>query len=267
MGRKRTEVDREHFDRIAAGYVDKDLVPSSRCARRLRLERLFSRVPLQPTWRVLEVGCGAGFAATYLRGRYGSYLGCDHSRELIRAAVAHNSGPNVEFVCTNIADLPEIERVDLVFMVGVLHHLEDRANVMARLRSLLRPGGYLAVNEPQPSNPVISTVRRIRASVDTSYSDDQDEIAFDELHRLFVSAGLIDIEIVPQGLFSTPFAEVPMRPDWLVTPIAKAACFADAALEPRLAAFLGSMTWNLSAVGRCPEGPATGIPDSEGDEG
>ncbi len=253
MGMHRAHNDREHFDLIAGDYVGKDLSPSSRCARRLRLERTLDRVPLRTTWKVLEVGCGAGFAATYLRGRFGSYLGCDHSQELIRAAEEQNPGPNVEFVNTSIEEFADTGKFDLIFLVGVLHHLEDRPSIMRRLRGLLRPGGYLAVNEPQPSNILVSAARRMRASVDTLYSDDQDEITIDELRRLFESSDLTNVEIFPQGLFSTPFAEVPMRPHWLVVPIARAACAADIILEKRLARFLKPVAWNLIAVGRCPE--------------
>ena len=265
MGMQRTQKDREHFDLIADGYVRKDLIPSSKRARRLRLESMLSHVPLSPTWKVLEIGCGAGFAATYLRGRYGSYLGCDHSGELIRAAVTHNSGPDIEFLNTRLEDLVDTGGFDLVFLVGVLHHLEDRSENMARLRRMLRPGGYLAVNEPQPSNFLISSARRIRASVDPSYSDDQDEIALDELRRLYESADLTDVVVFPQGLFSPPFAEVPMRPDWLCGPIAGAACYADAILEARFGRFLRPVTWYLSVVGRRPEDPIGEDSDPGGD--
>lgn len=263
---KRTDRDREHFDGIADQYAGKDLVPSSRKARRLRLEHVVAHLPLEPTWRILEVGCGAGFAATYLRGRYASYTGIDHSQELINAAVLHNSGPNVDFVAIDVADFRKGPAFDLVFLVGVLHHLENRENIMAVLGDLVRPGGFLAVNEPQPSNPFVSVARRIRAVLDRSYSDDQDEIGIDELHHLLVSAGLTEIQVIPQGLLSTPFAEVPMRPDWLMTQISGAACFADGILEPRLKGFLKSMTWNLTGVGRRPEaGPNLNIPDPEFD--
>lgn len=262
---ERAQADREHFDSIAGKYVAKDLVPSSKCARKLRLESMLGHIPMQPTWRILEVGCGAGFAATYLRGRYASYLGCDHSQELIRAAGEYNSGPDVTFLNMDIEDLADSEEFDLIFMVGVLHHLANRPSVMARLKTLLRPGGFLAVNEPQPSNFLISMARQMRASMDAMYSDDQDELEGDEIRDLFESAGLTDVEIIPQGVFSTPFAEVPMRPDWLVAPIARAACSADALFEPRLARFLKPLTWNLTAIGRCPEDSVGGDTGDGGD--
>lgn len=247
---KRADLDRQHFDGIAERYTGKDLVRSSRCARRLRLEHVVGRVPLDPTWRVLEVGCGAGFAATYLRGRYGSYTGIDHSHELITSAERLNAGPNIKFLRSGVVDFNDDSGFDLVFLIGVLHHMDGRRDIMSQLRDLVRPGGYLAVNEPQPSNPIVSGARKLRAILDSSYSDDQDEIACNELLRLFSAAELTEIEISPQGVFSTPFAEVPMRPDWLMTPIARAACLADTLVEPRLTGALRSVTWNLTAIGR-----------------
>jgi SAM-dependent methyltransferase len=249
---QRADHDREHFDGIAASYAGKDLVPSARCARRLRLEHLIARVPIRPNWKVLEVGCGAGFAASYLQGRFGSYTGVDHSTELIKVARERNSGPGVTFTSTSISDFDDGSDFDLAFMVGVLHHLDNRPKIMSRIRELLRPGGFFAVNEPQPANPLVSLARKIRASVDRSYSDDQDQIAYDEIHTLFTDGGFTEIEIFPQGLFSTPFAEVPVRPDWLAVPCARAACRLDAFVDARLAGLVKSLTWNLSAVGRRP---------------
>ncbi len=249
---KRAELDRRHFDSIADDYAGKDLVPSSRFARRQRLAHAVARVPLNQKSRVLEVGCGAGFAASYLRGRYGSYTGIDHSLELIATARRYNTGPDTEFIRTGVVDFKDASGFDLVFLIGVLHHMEDRPEIMDNLRNLVRPGGYLAVNEPQPSNPLVSGARILRTRFDESYSDDQDEIGFDELLRLFSSAGLTDIEISPQGIFSTPFAEVAMRPDWLMAPVARAACTIDRIAEPLLVGPLRFLTWNLTAVGRRP---------------
>jgi len=56
--------DRELFNDSAEVYCRKDLLPASRCARKLKLMETVRLVPLPAMGRVLEVGCGAGFAAT-----------------------------------------------------------------------------------------------------------------------------------------------------------------------------------------------------------
>lgn len=253
MAGGRAAGDRELFDSIAARYAAKDLTPSSRHARRLRLERTLSVVPLEQSWRVLEVGCGAGFAATYLRGRVGEYVGIDHSQALIEIASDSNAGDRVEFVATSIEAFETPHPFDLVFMVGVLHHLEHKERELLTLVGFLKPGGYLVANEPQPANPLVSVARHVRGALDRSYSSEQEELRSRELRNLFVGSGLGDIMIQPQGLLSTPFAELVLKPSVLAQPMARAACSIDAFLEPRLGRVLLPLSWNLVVVGRRPE--------------
>jgi len=250
MNGRREEADRELFDRIATRYVRKDLIPSSRCARRQRFESTISAVPIRISWKVLEVGCGAGFGATYLRGRCHEYVGLDHSRELVRVARQRNGGPATEFVATSIAEFATGRKFDLVFMIGVLHHLEDIEGAMAALVPLLTPGGYIVANEPQPANPIVSAIRRVRAVLDREYSSDQVQLDGRALRRIFVQSGLEDIEVRPQGLLSTPFAEMPLKPDWLAAGPARVACWIDAKVESALGSLLLPLSWNLVVVGR-----------------
>jgi SAM-dependent methyltransferase len=253
----RRQSDRRLFDSIAGAYARKDLQSSSRRARRQRLERTLDEVPMLESWRILEVGCGAGFAAAYLEGRYGHYLGIDQSHRLVEIARAVNGAANVEFLAVGIEDLSVEGGFDLAFMVGVLHHLDDREAAVGKVVGSLRPGGYLALNEPQPANPLMTAARRFRARIDSSYSDDQDEIPGHELRRVLESAGLTEVRTKPQGLFSTPFAEVVLGPQFLTAPAARFACRVDSLLESRLPQALHSVSWNLVAMGRKPEGGIT----------
>ena len=250
MNGRREEADRELFDRIATRYVRKDLVPSSRCARRQRFESTISAVPMKRSWRVLEVGCGAGFGATYLRGRCQEYVGLDHSRELVRLARQRNGGAATEFVATSIAEFATDREFDLIIMIGVLHHLEEIECAMAAVVPLLAPGGYMVANEPQPANPLVSAIRRMRTVLDREYSSDQVQLDRRELRRIFLHSGLEDIEVRPQGLLSTPFAEMPLTPDWLAAGPARLAWWIDAKVESALGSLLLPLSWNLVAVGR-----------------
>jgi SAM-dependent methyltransferase len=250
MPGRREDADRELFDRIATRYVRKDVNPSSRCARRQRFESTLSVVPMKSSWRVLEVGCGAGFGATYIRGRCREYVGLDHSRELVRLAEERNGGAGTEFVATSITDFETERKFDLVFMIGVLHHLENIEQAMASLVQFLTPGGYLLANEPQPANPIISAMRRLRTALDKEYSSDQMQLDRQTLRRVFAQSGLEDIEVRPQGLFATPFAEMPLKPDWLAAGPARFACRIDAAMESMMSSLLLPLSWNLVVVGR-----------------
>jgi SAM-dependent methyltransferase len=207
---------------------------------------------MECSWRILEVGCGAGFAAAYLEGRYRSYVGVDQSDKLIDIARSLNGRDNVDFVATGIEQLVVSGNFDLAFMIGVLHHLTDVEAAVENIVGLLRPDGYLAVNEPQPANFAITAARRLRAHIDSSYSDDQDEISHAELTRTLEGAGLIDVTVVPQGLFSTPFAEVPVGPQLVTAPAAHLACCLDLVLEARAPRLLRRLSWSLIAIARKP---------------
>jgi SAM-dependent methyltransferase len=252
MTGRREELDRRHFDSIAARYAAKDRAPSSQIARRHRLERTIATVPLEGFERVLEIGCGAGFAARYLQGRFERYIGIDHSRQLIEVAVGENSGPGTHFEVSSVSDFDPPWPFDLIFMIGVLHHLENAGDAMKTMARWLRPGGYLVANEPQPANPFLRVARRARARLDSSYSDEQDEISASELRAIFVQADLEVVEITPQGVFSTPFSEVILRPSAITAPLARAACAVDTLLERQHRLWLQSICWNLIGCGRAP---------------
>ncbi len=242
--------DRALFDAISDEYCRKDLLPASRRARRLRLERTLSSVPLGSNDRVLEIGCGAGFAASYLQGRYRSYTGIDPSSQLIALARRHNAGPEVSFEVAELGSLDVGERFDVVFSVGVLHHIPGVERLMPQVGALLRPGGWLAINEPQPGNPLIRRARVIRKRLQESYSDEQEELSHRQLTDLLERAGLSEIRVVPQGLLSTPFAEVVLKPEWLARPLSAAACILDPPLERLLGSLGRRISWNLIAIGR-----------------
>jgi 2-polyprenyl-3-methyl-5-hydroxy-6-metoxy-1,4-benzoquinol methylase len=252
--------DRVHFDAISSRWAAKDFNPACRAARELRLRQTVAAVELPPGARVLEVGCGAGFAARYLHGRFSHYLGIDHSAALISIAREVNGrDPAVRFEAGDALDLQGDERFDLVLMVGVLHHVPEAERLVRRVAGRLAPGGWLAVNEPQPANPLLRAARRARKRLDADYSDEQCEIDGDSLAALLCDAGLERVRLLAQGLLSTPFAEVPLRPVGLATPVARLACAIDRLLERRFNPALRPLSWNLVASGRRPVGPAADL--------
>lgn len=242
--------DRALFDDIAERYAHKDEHPAASVARRQRLLRTIAAAPLTGAPSILEAGCGAGYAARYLEGRYSRFVGIDYAEKLIDHANNVNALPNARFQTANIKSLDLAERFDAVVMIGVLHHLDDIDAAMDELVSTLKPGGWLIANEPQPGNPLIGLARRLRKRMDRDYSEEQDELSANQLRGVYQRAGLVDIRVVPQGLFSTPFAEVPMGPTILTRPLAKAFCLVDTVAERALRPLLGRVTWNLIVAGR-----------------
>ena len=83
----------------------------------------------------LDVGCGAGTLLAALVGRLPHVEGIDRD-----PAMAARSGARR----ADLFDLPAEPAYDVVTAVAVLHHLPLEP-ALARLRSLLRPGGRLLV--------------------------------------------------------------------------------------------------------------------------
>ena len=244
--------DRQLFNHGAARYCRKDLLPASRRARKLRLTETLRLVPLAEGARILEVGCGSGFAASYLRDHFGHYTGVDYSENLIEYARLYNTAPNVQFITTNIKTFSSDEPFDMIFLIGVLHHLDEMEQVLRQLVGLLKQGGWLIANEPQPANPLIRLARFVRTTLDRGYSSEQLQLSAPQLRAAYAQAGLIDIRTKPQGLFSTPFAEIPMQPQWLAEPLSTIACLSDVMTERALGRLLNRLTWNMVVAGRRP---------------
>jgi len=245
--------DQALFNRIAGDYFKKDRLPSSSVARKFRLQQTVRFAGLQPHHKILEVGCGGGYSALYLKGNYARYLGIDYSDKIIEYAKRHHDLPNASFRHLNAKDLESAYNgFDMVLMIGVLHHLDDMETVLKKLRSHLKIGGIVVVNEPQPGNPFITFLRRIRKKVDSSYSRDQRELSTKELFEVFQKSGYANMRIQPQGFFSTPFAEVPLPPQWMSTPLSLLACKIDCFLEMMLPRSLFRLSWNLIFIGQSP---------------
>lgn len=253
---ERASRDQALFERVALTYCRKDMTPASRQARCNRLRRSFAVLPqlAQPT--VIEAGCGGGFSATYLRGRYGRYIGIDYSANLVAFAQQENGGPGTEFAVADILEYTPAEPADVVFMIGVLHHMPDPAAAVRHMRSWLRPGGWFMANEPQPGNPIVQLARRVRKKVDATYSDEQEELSRRELAGVLCDAGLTGVRVVPQGVMSTPFAEIVLPVQLVARGLSHAACLVDRVVEGTLRPLLYRVSWNLVAVGQQPEGPA-----------
>jgi len=242
--------DRELFNQIAEHYCRKDILTVSRIARRQRLRKTFSVLPEIPDAHILDVGCGCGFSASYLKGSYSRYVGVDYAENLIRFARKHNGSDKADFYLKKIDEFFPDQEFDVIFMIGVLHHFDDLKKNFEHICRLLKPGGWILANEPQSSNVFIKLARKIRAKIDSSYSSDQVSLSVKDLHNLYENSGLTDIRIIPQGILSTPFAEVSVKAQLLFVPVVYLSVLFDRVAESIFGRLLTPFSWNLVAAGR-----------------
>jgi SAM-dependent methyltransferase len=94
--------------------------------------------------KVLDFGCGSGRWAAIVAPLVGELVASDASAAALQIARENVRGANVCFVQATPEDLPFAdEYFDLIFSLGVLHHVPDTAAAIASLARKLRAGGTL----------------------------------------------------------------------------------------------------------------------------
>ncbi len=119
-----------------------------------RTQRALEATGVGPGWHCLEVGAGGGSVAAWLVDRVGPdgrVLATDLDPRFLTALTSLDR-VNVEVRRHDIAVDPLPERAfDLVHARLVLLHLPTAAAVLARLAAALRPGGWLLVEDFDPT--------------------------------------------------------------------------------------------------------------------
>jgi len=70
------------------------------------------------------------------------------SLEKAKATIAQNNITNVEFIHTDIFDMPfENESFDHVFICFILEHVEDPVKLLKKLKDVLKPNGTITIIE------------------------------------------------------------------------------------------------------------------------
>lgn len=90
---------------------------------------------------ILDVGCGAGWLDPSLK-QFGVVTATDLSADVLSRA--RTRVPHVEFIAGDFMELPfEPASFDVAVSLEVLAHVADQAVFIAKIHSLLRPGGWL----------------------------------------------------------------------------------------------------------------------------
>lgn len=122
-----------------------------------RVRTAFQRAGLQPGWRAIDCGCGPiGALATLadMVGPTGRVTGVDFSEPTVsraRVVAAALGLDNVEVLAGDIGELTCEELggpFDLAYARCFFMHQPDPANVLRRIATMLRPGGWIIAHEP-----------------------------------------------------------------------------------------------------------------------
>jgi ubiquinone/menaquinone biosynthesis C-methylase UbiE len=110
-----------------------------------------SRMPIEEGERVLDLGCGSGYAARAMRsaGEAGRAYGIDASGEMVHNAREYTDDPAVGFARGDFGHLPfALSSLDHCFTMEAFYYSPDPMATLRELRRVLRSGGtfYCAVN-------------------------------------------------------------------------------------------------------------------------
>lgn len=166
-------------------------------------------LPLDPSWRVLDAGCGDGFYATLLAERLdaeGELVIYDASPAFLATAreriAAGSPSVRVHVARGDVSRLPLPDgTLDLVWCAHSMQSFDHLDRVLRDLRRVLRPGGVLAVLETDNFHQLILPwPARLEAAV--LVAEEQ------ALQRRVSRAGLYFLRVAEQLLSDAGFVEV-----------------------------------------------------------
>ena len=113
-------------------------------------EKVFGEMNLSPGDRILDLGCGEGWACRLMAPRTGEnsrIVGVDISDEMIRRAQAKSDCfPNVTFHCAPAERLPsESNFFNKVVSIEAFYYIQHQDKVLDELFRVMTPGGQLFI--------------------------------------------------------------------------------------------------------------------------
>jgi ubiquinone/menaquinone biosynthesis C-methylase UbiE len=122
-----------------------------------RPERVLAALGIQAGQSVADIGAGTGYFTVRISpvvGRTGRVLAVDVEPSMvehIRRRATESGLDNVEAILARASE-PELApaSVDLVFICDTWHHIDDRLRYLDELRTVLRPGGRVAIVDFKP---------------------------------------------------------------------------------------------------------------------
>ena len=107
--------------------------------------------------KILDYGCGIGLATPFFLEEFGDdckIIGVDVSSDSLEVAASEYAADNICFY--SLKDYLPDQSIDLAYCNGVFHHipLHERDSAIRYVYDSLRPGGYFALWENNPWNPL-----------------------------------------------------------------------------------------------------------------
>src|SRR5215211_4320276 len=137
---------------IEGGRADADRLARQAQVMAEATRAFLSRLGLRAGWACLDVGCGDGQVTLELAravGPTGRAVGIDIDDQALAIArrAARRAGLRSEFIRADATEPPAREAFDLAYARLLLSHLTDPSAALRAMRSAVRAGGWVAVED------------------------------------------------------------------------------------------------------------------------
>ncbi len=134
------------WDRIAERYSKQPIADETAYQKKLQVTREY----FQPNMEVLEFGCGTGSTAIGHAPYVKHIHALDISSKMIKIAQGKADAENIENVTFEQSTIDEIsvsnQTLDVVLGLSILHLLENKEEVVAKVHKMLKPGGIFVTS-------------------------------------------------------------------------------------------------------------------------
>lgn len=112
----------------------------------LAIDLVFADLPGDPTRQVLDIGCGRGGTADYVRSHgFGEVTGIDIDAETL--AAAQKLYPEVNFIVADATRISELwqSRFDLIYLFNAFYAFPDQQRSLQEMHRVARAGATLMI--------------------------------------------------------------------------------------------------------------------------
>ncbi len=164
--------------------------------------------------RVLDVGCGGGFACEFLARKGAIVTGIDPSQASIDRASHHARAVglgSISYLCGSATELPfSNDSFDAVMCVDVLEHIPDWPQAIAEFGRVLRPGGHFlfdTINRNRLSAWfMVSMLENTFGVIPRGTHDPAMFIKPTEIKNVLFRYGFVDVTTTGFNTFWSPFS-------------------------------------------------------------
>lgn len=138
----------QFWDRLAAGYAKRPVKDDAAYQKKLKITQSY----LKPEMYALEFGCGTGTTSITHAPFVRHIRAIDISKKMLGIAQGKADSANVKNITFEQSSIDELNATDEIYDVvighNILHLLENKEAVMAKVYRMLKPGGIFISSTP-----------------------------------------------------------------------------------------------------------------------